>query len=146
MKNQADEYFKQLQRAVADFQNLKKQTEAEKQAFVKFANAALILSLLDVFDDIERAIANTPKEIVTTDWYKGVLLVRQNFWKNLEKEGVKRMETIGKHFDPNFHEALMYQETQEIEPEHIVSEAKAGYLIGDKILRPAQVIVSKSKE
>lgn len=144
-REQADEHFKRLQRAVADYQNFKKQTEAEKAAFIQFANATLLLSLLEILDDLERAVANTPDEILKTEWYKGVLLVRQNFIKKLEKEGIKPMAVIGQKFDPAFHEALIYQPSEEIAAEHIISEAKTGYLLGDKMLRPAQVIVSKGK-
>ncbi len=144
-KQEAEENFKRLQRSVADFQNLKKQTEAEKMEFAKFANASLILSLLEVCDDLERAIGTTPEDIVKTEWYKGILLVRQNFYKKLEQEGLKRIETKGQKFDPNFHEALLYQESSEIQPEHILSEAKTGYILGNKVIRHSQVIVSKGK-
>lgn len=145
VKLTADEHFKSLQRAVADFQNLKKQTVAEKTEFVKFANASLVLNLLEVFDDLERAINSTPEEITKSDWYKGILLVRQNFLNKFEKEGLKRMQVMGQKFDPNLHEALMYQQSSDIQPEHIISEVKGGFLLGDKVLRPAQVIVSKGK-
>lgn len=142
---QAEDNFKALQRAVADFQNLKKQTAAEKADFIKFAAVNVILDLLSVLDDLDLAIKNTPLEVLKTEWYKGIIMIRQNFWKKLEKQGLKQMVTIGQKFNPASHEALLYQESAEVKPEHIISEIKGGYLLENKVIRPAQVIVSKGK-
>ncbi|MEI6221635.1 MAG: nucleotide exchange factor GrpE [bacterium] len=145
-KQKSEEHYKRLLRSVADYQNLKKQVETERADFAQYATSGLLLSLLDVLDDMERAITSVPETVSSLEWFKGLLLVRQNFWKQLEKEGLERFESVGKIFTPDLHEALLYQESEQVPQDHIINEAKPGYKLGEKVLRHAQVIVSKGKE
>ncbi len=128
----------------ADLENTRKRLEREKQDFVKFANEGLILDLLNVLDDLERTVdlAESGKEDLTA-FVKGVEMILAHLYEMLKNHGVKPIEAEGKIFDPNFHEALMQVENQDL-PEHMIIEVlQKGYLIHGRVLRTAKVKVSK---
>jgi molecular chaperone GrpE len=143
LQQEKDEIFARLQRSSADYQNLKKQNEAEKAEWIRFANGKLLLDLIEVLDNLERAVHSVPEEILQSEWYKGFVLAKTSLDNLIKKEGLERIECVMKIFDPTQHEAILYQESPDVEPEHILSEVKAGYSLQGKIVRPAQVIVSK---
>jgi Molecular chaperone GrpE (heat shock protein) len=123
----------QLKRALADYQNLEKRIASEKSSWIKTANKSLLLQLLPGFDSLLLA------EIHTQD--EGVKLSIKHFLDILEIEGVKKIETVGKDFDPNLMEAIT---TREGEDGKVLEEVRTGYKIHDSVLRPAQVIVGKN--
>ena len=123
----------QLKRALADYQNLEKRIAEEKGIWLKVANKNLLLKLLPGLDSLLLAQKHTQDE--------GVKIAVKHFIDSLEQEGVKKIETIGRAFDPNLMEAIT---TQEGEDNKVIEEVRAGYMLFDQVLRPAQVIVGKS--
>jgi molecular chaperone GrpE len=140
----AAEYWDKLVRAQADFENIRKRLERDKQDFVKFANEGMILDLLNVLDDLERTVelaAGQQKDLGA--FLKGIEMILAHLYDLLKDYGVKPIETEGKLFDPHYHEALMQVENSEL-PEHtIVEELQKGYLLYDRVIRTAKVKVSK---
>jgi molecular chaperone GrpE len=122
----------QLKRALADYQNLEKRIAEEKNIWIKVANKNLLLKLLPGLDNLILAEKHTQDE--------GVKISIKHFIDSLEQEGVRKIETVGKDFDPNLMEAIT---TQEGEEGKVLEEVRAGYMLYDSILRPAQVIVGK---
>jgi molecular chaperone GrpE len=142
-KKKAEEYLASWQRAQADFLNFKRRNEQERLEFNKFANANLLLGLLPVLDDLERALAAIPLEFAEHDWVAGIRLVERKFKSSLEGHGVKPILALGMAFDPNFHEAVR----QDKGPEGMVmQEFQKGYTLNDKLLRPAKVVVGNGEE
>jgi molecular chaperone GrpE len=141
-KKKAEEYLASWQRAQADFINYKRRTEQERQEFNSFANANLILGLLPVVDDLERALNAIPEEFSGDDWVEGVKLVERKFKTVLEGQGVKPILSLGMAFDPNFHEALRQDKGQE---GMVIGELQKGYMLNDKLLRPARVVVGSGE-
>lgn len=142
--DKAKEYWDRLLRLQADFENTRKRLEKEKQEFVKFANEGLVVELLNVLDDLERAVELAQeKHQDLSAFLKGVEMVLAHLYQMLKQYGVKPIEANGKIFDPNFHEALMQVENKEV-PEHtVVEEMQKGYLMNDRVIRTAKVKVSK---
>lgn len=129
-------------RALADLQNYRRQIEKERTAFAQFANISLLLELLPILDNFNRAFAQVPPEVAKTEWFKGALGIEQQLAGVVKKQGVKEMEPqTGKKLDPNMHEAIS---TGPGEPDIILEEFEKGYLLGDKIIRPAKVKVGSS--
>lgn len=131
-------------RAMADLQNYRKKSEEEKAAFVAFSNASLILELLPVLDNFARAFAQVPEEVQKTEWLKGALQIEQQLIGIMRKQGVQEMESqIGKKIDVKFHDALAAGPG---EKEVVVEEFEKGYMLGDKVLRPAKVKVGNGEK
>lgn len=142
-KQKAAEYLANWQRAQADFINFKRRTEEERAEFNSYANANLILAILPVLDDLERAVEAMPSRIAKSEWGEGVKLVERKFQTILQGMGVIPMVSIGETFDPNIHEALR----QDNGPEGVIMEEyQKGYMMGAKILRPAKVVVGNGEE
>ncbi len=142
----AKEYWDRLLRLQADFENTRKRLERDNQDFVKFANEGVIFELLNILDDLERAVdlAQTKHQDLSA-FLKGVEMILAHLYEMLKKHGVKPVSAQGKLFDPNLHEALMQEESDAL-PEHtIVEELQKGYLLNDRVLRTAKVKVSKRK-
>jgi molecular chaperone GrpE len=139
-KKKAEEYLASWQRAQADFINYKRRTETERQEFNSFANASLVLAILPVLDDLERAIGAIPGEFAAHDWVEGVRLVERKFKTILEGQGVKPILSLGMEFDPNYHEAMRQEKGKE---GVVIGELQKGYMLNDKLLRPARVVVGR---
>ena len=142
-KKKAEEYLASWQRTQADFINYKRRVEQERQDFNSFANANLLCGILPVLDDMERALNAIPEKFSRHDWVEGVRLVERKFKTILEGQGVKPILTLGMAFDPNLHEALRQEKGEE---GIIISEIQKGYMLHDKLLRPARVVVGKGEE
>ena len=142
-KEKAEKYLANWQRAEADFTNYKRRAEQDKIDFTSFANSALILYLLPVVDDMERAFASIPPKIEKLQWVEGLKLIHRKFQTILEAQGLKTIEAEGKPFDPNVHEAVSQMDGKE---GIVIQEARKGYKIKDKVLRPAQVVVGNGNE
>lgn len=143
-KAQAAEYLDGWQRAQAEFSNYKKRQEAERAQMAQFASMGLLRKLLPVVDDFERAIATLPDNLSRLSWCEGILLIKHKLDAILESEGVKPIETAGKSFDPLYHEAVTYEEAPGYEEGQIISEVQRGYMMGERVLRPAMVRVAKA--
>jgi len=142
-KEKSEKYLANWQRAEADFINYKRRSEQERAEMAGFANAILITDLLPILDDLERAL----EAACTADQFdclkEGLELVHRRFCDALEREGVERIEDIGHQFDPNFHEAVLQVDDPEACSNTVVSVVQKGYKLGNKILRPSQVVVAK---
>ena len=135
-----DELTEMLQRVQADFENYKKRVEREKAEFSKFACDSLISEILTVLDNFELALANKDKP---EDFVKGVDLIYSEFFSILENKGLQKIESLGKEFNPNFHEALMQDKKEGTKPGMVIEEFQKGYMIGDRVLRFSKVKVSR---
>jgi|UniRef100_A0A7V3YGQ4 molecular chaperone GrpE len=139
----ASEYLNDLKRVKADFDNFRKREMLYRQQFVKTANRDLILKLLPVLDDLEKALTEGQKNEVHEAFLQGVEFIYRKFLGVLEKEGVRPIETRGQKFDPKYHEAMMTVSLPDREDFEIVEEIRKGYLYHDEVLRPAQVKVNR---
>jgi molecular chaperone GrpE len=139
----ADQNLSNWQRAAADFSNYRRRMEEERAAAGQFANAVLLGRLLAVLDDYDRALDNVPPD--THDaWVEGIRLVERKLRNVLESEGVRPIEAIGKPFDPNLHEAVVHEDTTEHPDNTVIDEVQRGYLLHDRVLRPALVRVANN--
>lgn len=129
-----------LARLQADFQNYRTRTEKEKSDIYAYASEKLIIKLLPVIDNLERAMAS---EKGHDSFYEGVDMIRNELMKVLEAEGLERYDGVGEKFDPNFHQAIFMEENDDVESEHIIEAFQVGYKLKDKVIRPAMVKVSK---
>ena len=130
----------------ADFDNFKKLKAKEKQEVLRFGNETLIKELLPVIDNLERAIEHAGKTDEAKAIAEGVALTLNGFLKVLEKFDVSRVEAKGKKFDPNLHEAVYQEESDQVEPGTVIAELQKGYLMDGRLLRPSMVSVAKTAE
>jgi len=130
----------------ADFDNFKKLKAKEKQEVLRFGNETLIKELLPVIDNLERAIEHAGKTEEAKAIAEGVALTLNGFLKVLEKFDVSRVEAKGKKFDPNLHEAVYQEESEQVEPGTVIAEFQKGYLMDGRLLRPSMVSVAKMAE
>jgi len=146
-KKEAAEKHDQLLRVAAEFENYKKRTAREMDDFRKFANERFVKAMLPVVDSLDLAIKSSNNDQQTnSSVVEGVTLTLNEIYKVFEQFGVKPFESLGKTFDPVFHQAMMQEET-DLYPGNTVSrELQKGYMIHDRLLRPAMVVVSKKKE
>jgi molecular chaperone GrpE len=138
---QRDEYLRDLQRLAADFDNYRKRAARDQQALAARAHERLVKELLPVLDDLERAL-QAAEEHDEAKLVDGVRLVQQALRQALEREGLAEIEADGK-FDPHVHEALLTQPAEGAEEGDVVQVLQKGYRLGDRVLRPARVIVAE---
>jgi molecular chaperone GrpE len=142
-RKKAEEYLANWQRAQADFINYKRRTEQERQEFAQYANSELLHSILPVLDDLDRALDTAALgKSAKHSWLEGVRLVDRKLRSILEKHGVKPIEALGEPFDPTFHEALRQAPGKE---GTVIEEYQKGYMMHDKLLRPARVVVGNGE-
>ena len=141
-KAKAEKYLANWQRAEADFSNYKKRVEQEREETVKFANVALIRTVLPVLDDLERALALLPPKIAGLTWADGIKLIYRKLQATLEAQGLSEIKTLGEVFDPAVHEAVAQGEGEEGK---VVEELQRGYKLGNRLIRPAMVVVGKGE-
>ena len=139
---QANEFKDQWLRATADYKNFKRRADTERAELIRSAGSNIILKLLPVLDDFERAVANIPEEIASSSWWGGTQLIAHKLRNLLDSEGVKAIEALGQDFDPNFHEAVIYEDA-EGQDGKVVAELQKGYKLGDRVLRPSMVKVGR---
>lgn len=153
LENNLTFYKDQFLRTVAEFDNYKKRTDNEYANFVRYANEQFIEKLLPVVDDFERSLKAlgemTAKESDTNtkgnqSLARGVELIYNKLKKVLESHGVAPMEVVGKPFDPNYHDALMQVETSDYPHHTVIQEVERGYMLRERVIRHAKVIVSAS--
>lgn len=142
MTAKADEYLDGWQRSRAEFANYKKRILKENTEIHQVARGEVIKMYLDVLDDLERALQEKPENFGDESWVEGIDLIYQKLKSRLEAEGVRPMDALGEEFDPNLHEALMKEESDEYQSGEIIEVMQEGYWIGDKVLRPALVRVA----
>jgi molecular chaperone GrpE len=139
-EREASEFRDKWMRAAADYQNLKRRSEQERQDLARFANAALIINILPILDDMERALGTLDAKLAGLTWVEGIYHIYRKFKQALESAGVSEIEADGADFDPNLHEAVQYSEGDEGK---VVSVVQKGYKLGDRVIRPSMVVVGK---
>ena len=137
---QAAEYKDGWQRAVAEFQNYRRRVDADNKETYQNAVGNIVKRYLPVLDDLERALAARPADLA---WVDGIELIYHKLQSILEAEGLKRIEAEGQMFDPNLHEAILQEPSGDHESGQIIAVMQNGYLLGNRVIRPAQVRVAK---
>lgn len=145
-KTELKDYHERYLRVLADSENFKKRLIKEKQEYIDYANANFIKVLLSVLDNFERAIESAKTTHEFEPFYKGVELIYNELKGILEKEGLQSISALGEEFNPEKHEAVVALESDKHPPNIIVDELEKGYVLKDRIIRPAKVAVSKNKE
>lgn len=144
LQKQINELTEDLQRTRADFENYRKRVELEKTAAREAGQAGAILKLLPVVDTIERAISHVPASLKDDKWALGIIGLVKNLEKALEGLNLRRIDAKpGTEFDPDFHEAIQFDEDAEGEKEVIAEELQAGYLLNNRPVRHAMVKVTR---
>jgi molecular chaperone GrpE len=131
------------QRAQADFVNYKRRSEQEKEEIGKFANSVLILNLLPILDDLERAFTSIPPRLAKLSWVDGIRLIERKLWATLEAQGLSQIKALGEPFDPRFHEAVRQDKGKE---GIVIDEVQKGYMLNDRVIRPTMVVVGNGEE
>ena len=126
-------------RLMADFQNFKRRTEKEKSDIYAFANEKIIGELLNVIDNFERALAAGDAE---DNFYKGMEMILKQLLGVIEKAGASEIKALGEDFDPNFHNAIMMEDSTEYESGKVTGVLQKGYVLNNKVIRPAMVKVA----
>lgn len=135
-----------LLRLAAEFENFKKRMERERGLALKYAEESIIKELLPAIDNLERALEQGKETHNAEDLLAGVELTHKGLLTTLEKFDVASMDCVGAPFDPNHHEALAMEETDEMDPNSVLKEFQKGYTYKDRLIRPAKVVVSKKAE
>ena len=141
-KEKAENYLANWQRSQADFVNYKRRSEQEKGELSKFANAQLMLGLLPVLDDLERALDSVKPQLTDSDWVEGIRLIERKLRAGLEAQGLIQIKAMNEAFDPNLHQAAGYSKGEE---GTVVQELQKGYMLQDRVLRPSVVIVGSGE-
>lgn len=145
-QGQMQEYSDKLLRLHADFDNYKKRASKEKEQFVKYANEGLIFELINVLDNFERAFESANAMDDFASLHQGVEMILKQVDDLLKKNGVKKIECVGKNYDPTEQEAIAHVETEEFPENTVVEEVQKGYKVENKLIRPAIVKVAKKPE
>jgi molecular chaperone GrpE len=134
------DYYPSMQRLQADFENYKKRTEKDRNEYVKYAKEGLIIKIIDIYEDLERALKSDEKG---ENLKEGVELIYKNLKDLLEKEGLSEIPAEGEKFDPFKHEALMTENHEDYESGIVTEELAKGYTLNSKVIKCAMVKVCK---
>ncbi|MDD5341709.1 MAG: nucleotide exchange factor GrpE [Patescibacteria group bacterium] len=161
LQKQCDEYLNGWKRAKADYINLKKESDAKMSALLDYATASFVVQMIPIYDNLKKALnvmsnyqlSISNKSSITNDqvqipkefeqWVEGVKQIKKQFEEFLKSNEIIEMKTVGEKFNPEFHEAILKEKKEGVESGMIISEASSGYLMKDKTLIPAKVIVSE---
>ena len=142
----ADKNFDLYVRSQADIDNLKKRFQKEKAELYRFSNESLIKKLLSVGDNLEKAIDHSEDDNSLDALREGVELTLKGLMDTLEREGLESVKALGEPFDPNFHEAVSELKDNSAKPGTVIQELQKGYILNQRLIRPAMVIVNKNDE
>ncbi|MBF0474764.1 MAG: nucleotide exchange factor GrpE [Deltaproteobacteria bacterium] len=142
-EEEAKSNYDRLLRVSAEFENFRRRSEREKVENIKFANEEIIKKLLPIVDNLERAVDHARNEGMPDNLMAGIVLTLNELNGLLEKFGVKSVSAVGEKFDPQFHEAIAQEVNNTQEDNTVVKEYERGYLLHDRLIRPAKVVVSK---
>jgi len=142
LQQKNEQYLAGWQRAQADYQNLKKEYKEHVAKIGEISAMGFVDHLLPIIDHFEMAINHVPKAEEDKEWVQGFFYIQKQFNEVLNNLGVRRINAIGKKFDPNLHEAVLQKESKQ-ESGTVIQEAQTGYMFGDSVIRHAKVIVSK---
>ncbi|MGQ9616116.1 MAG: nucleotide exchange factor GrpE [Spirochaetota bacterium] len=140
-----EEYEDLLKRKTADFENFRKRMQREMEDFRRFATAEMVLDIVNIIDDFERAIVAAKASRDFDTLLDGIILVEKQLKNLLEtKYGVKTIEAVGMEFDPTLHDAIMVEESDQYQEDTVVENLQNGYMMYNRIIRPAKVKVAKA--
>lgn len=143
LRKENEEYQQKWLRAQADFDNFRRRSRQEKEEFAKYASLQLVEQLLPIIDNFDRAMTSSKETSDFDSLAKGLDMIYRQLEQVLSAEGLQVMETVGKPFDPEFHQAVAQVESEEYDEGIVVGELQRGYILKDKVIRPAMVQVSK---
>jgi molecular chaperone GrpE len=143
LQKQSSEYLDGWQRERAEFANYKKRKDKESQQLRDSITGNITRKYLEIVDDLERALQNRPQDGEGASWAQGIELVYRKFITVLEAEGVVPMQAEGVQFDPNLHEAISQEPSEEHESGQVIEVLRSGYMIGERVLRPASVRIAQ---
>jgi len=136
-------YLDNWRRAEADLQNLRRRSEQQRADTSRYASTSLVLNLLPIVDDFERAFGSLDEHVAGMTWFDGVHLIYRKLIALLESAGVQPIKAEGETFDPSVHEAVAHADGEE---NKVISEVQRGYKLHDRVLRPAMVVVGKGSD
>jgi molecular chaperone GrpE len=143
LENEVEELKDKILRKSAEFENYKRRTENDQLNLLTYAAESFISKLLPIIDDFERSMKHIDSTNDIDSVKEGMGLIYDKFVKLLDEQGVKKMESKGKSFDVNYHEAVMQQKADNFPPHTVIDELECGYMYKDKVIRHAKVIVSE---
>lgn len=144
LEKQLDEAKDRLLRTAAESENYRKRLQREKEEQTRYANETIMRDLLAVIDNLERALDHSQAESEQGGLVEGLKMTIDGFLNTLARFGCTPLEAVGKVFDPNFHEAVLQEETADQEDSTVLRELQKGYMLKERLLRPAMVVVSKA--
>ncbi|MFQ5873842.1 MAG: nucleotide exchange factor GrpE, partial [Dehalococcoidia bacterium] len=139
----SQQYLDSWRRTAADLQNYKRRVDQERGEVGRLASASLIINILPILDDLERALSSLDVRLSGLTWFDGIRLIYRKLLMVLESAGVSQIQAEGQSFDPRYHEAVMHAKGEEGK---VLAEVQRGYQLGDRVIRPALVIIGKGKE
>ncbi len=139
-ESKVSEYKDSWLRSQAEFQNYRKRLDRDQEMMYNSMKGDIIKKVLPVLDDLERALQNRPAE---NAWANGIELVVRKFQNILESEGIQKIEALGTEFDPKFHEAISHEPADGAQSGHVIGVVQNGYMLGDRVIRPALVRVAQ---
>jgi molecular chaperone GrpE len=142
-RRERDEYYDLLLRKTAEFDNYRKRVERERREMAQYAAGDVLETLLPIVDDFERALQSETGTDAAA-YRKGVELIYKQLQDVLARRGVEPIDTVGKPFDPRFHQAITYESSPGHAEGDVIEEVRRGYMHGDRLLRPAMVKVAKA--
>lgn len=143
LEQEINRYKELALRKAAEFENYKRRTENDQLNLLKYAAESVIVKLLPTIDDLERSLEHMTEETDVEKIKEGIQLVYNKFVKTLDDQGVKKIESVGKPFSVEFHEALMQRADDSVPPHTVIDELETGYMYKDRVIRHAKVIVSE---
>jgi len=146
LRRQLDEKHDRLLRALADAENTRRRAQRERDEFAKYATESLLRDLIPVLDNLDRALDAARAAGTAANLVEGVELIQRELLKVLERAGVTRYSAVGQPFDPTRHEAIARVVSGQAAPNTVVSEQLPGYLLHDRVLRPALVVVAAAPD
>ena len=138
-----EEYLALAQRVKADFMNYKRRVEQEREEQARQSQARLMLKLLPVLDDLERAMDSVRADLAGLHWVQGIVHINRKLQNVLESEGLERIDAVGQDFDPRMHEAVVFEESSPEDAGKVLAVLQNGYKLHDRVIRPAMVKVGK---
>ena len=143
MKAEYEARYDQMLRAIAEYDNSKKRAERDKEEFLKYALEGMVKDLIPTVDNIERAIESTKEAKDFDALAEGIQMIYKQFLSFLERRGVTPIEAVGELFDPTQHQAILHLESESVPENRVIQEFQRGYLLHNRVIRPAMVSVSK---
>jgi molecular chaperone GrpE len=143
-KSESEHHLDQWQRTAANLENYRKRVEKERGELLKLGQSTLLVQLLPVLDDLERAFLTLPASLQGLTWVDGMALIERKLKLMLEQQGLKEIEALGKPFDPAIHQSILTEDTTEHPDGQILAVLQKGYTFHDKVLRPTMVKVAQN--